>query len=260
VADIDLSRFSGLDAERLRVELEDLEICGDKDLIDVEAWLNSFARQMVNLARQKTSHSSNSGVMEGHDGELARYKARMEDLVNERTADLINTNKRLQLEVLERDLVEEQIERKSKLIDAINQVLKQTLSEQEEIDLYRTFLRTAREITASKFGFVVERQNNRWEVTALSSAYQYEHDPVDGHPCEPFDIRGIWQEVLDRSDAMFVKNPEGRLDWQPLPSQFPPIQNLLVAPLQKDGQALGLVVVANSDDAYSPVDSGDMKA
>lgn len=260
VTDIDLSYFLGLDAERLRTELEGLEICGDNDLTNVEAWLNSFIRQMTSLDHLKASHSYDSGAMEDRDAELERYRAKMEDLVNERTADLISTNKRLQLEVLERDLVEEQIERKSKLIDAINQVLKQTLSEQEEINLYRTFLRTAREITGSKFGFIVERQNSRWEVTALSSTYHYEHDPVDGHRCEPFDIRGVWQEVVDGGDAMFVKNPESRLDWQPLPSQFPTIENLLAVPLLKDGHALGLVAVANSDDTYSPVDSDDIKA
>jgi PAS domain-containing protein len=260
VRDIDLSGFLGLDTERLRTELNTLEICREEDFQNVETVLNSLIRRITCLHRQKAALSSDSGAMENRNDELDRFKARMEELVNERTADLINTNKRLQLEVLERNLVEKQIERKSKLIDAINQVLKQTLSEQEEINLYRTFLRNAREITGSKFGFIVERQNRQWEVTALSPARNDENGAGDDRNCEPFDIHGVWQEVIDTGDAMFVTNPAGRFDWRPLPRQFPPIENMLVVPLLKKGHALGLVAMINSDEAYLPVDSDDIKA
>lgn len=257
---VDLSDYPGVDRERLQTELDGLNVCDRQDLEKVMEELNSFAGQIKQLARHKAAFSGNIDLCGSHDIQQGQDQARMEALVNQRTADLINTNKRLQLEVMERDLVEEQIERKSKLINAINQVLKQTLSEQEEINLYQTFIRTAREITGSEFGFIVEKQNDRWQVTAMSSALHKAHDAMDG-PCNvPFDMRGVWQEVVDGGDAMFLKHPESRFDWQPLPTPFPSIENLLMVPLLKNGHAMGLVAVTNSDAPYSPVDCDDINA
>ena len=64
--------------------------------------------------------------------------AGIEDLVPDQVSDLIQMNKRLQLEMLERDLVEEQVSRKSKLLEAINQVLNQMVANRSEHSLAAT--------------------------------------------------------------------------------------------------------------------------
>ena len=257
---LDASLFPRLDSQRLLSEMASLERCDENDIDTIMAWLTDFAKQIHQLAHKNLALTRNVGMLHRLENELDVYKAQMEELVNERTADLIGANKRLQLEMLERDLAEEQIARKSKLIDAINQVLQQTLAEFSEQKLLLTFLQAGREITQSAFGFIVERQGDVWALSALSPRVRDSRGNLQSHPREDFNISGVWQEVIDRKDAVVVRSPMDRSDWQPLRGYFPAIENLLAVPLVKDGQASGLVALVNNDQGYSLVDCEDIKA
>jgi diguanylate cyclase (GGDEF)-like protein/PAS domain S-box-containing protein len=255
-----LDGFDGVNADRLKSELASMEHCDPEDFNQVVGWLNSFSQQISQMGHQRVTLARHAGELKKLEAELDRYKSQMVELVNARTADLLSANKRLQLEVLERDLAEEQIARKSKLIDAINQVLQQTLSESGEHNLSQTFLRAAQEITASSFGFVVENNDGRWQITATTSLSGVKPTSPVPMSYEPFEPSGIWQKVLDGSEPMVVNHPEDRLDWQKLPKHFPSFENLLAVPLLKDDRAMGLVSLANSSHAFSPIDSGDISA
>ena len=101
---------------------------------------------------------------------MQHYKNSLEEVIRDRTAERIKINQRMKLEVMEKDLIEEQIERKSRLLDAINQMLQSTLFRQDDADLAQRCLGLALTLTESAFGFLVEYNNMQARVLASTHA------------------------------------------------------------------------------------------
>jgi diguanylate cyclase (GGDEF)-like protein/PAS domain S-box-containing protein len=187
-----------------------------------------------------------------------RQQGTIDDPAPDQVSDLIRVNKRLQLEMLERDLVEEQVFRKSKLLEAINQVLNQMVANRSEHSLAATCLRAGCELTGSPFGFIVENQEGCWRVLAMASdAGRLE--PSSAEALSGFPMNNFWRELMQISQAQAFPAPGAHPLWRPLPEEYPEIRTLLVVPLPVKAGVPGFIALANNPQGYAFIDQSDVQ-
>jgi diguanylate cyclase (GGDEF)-like protein/PAS domain S-box-containing protein len=196
----------------------------------------------------------------GNEDERAgRQHSWMEALVQERTAELIEANKRLQREVLERDLAERQIERKSNLLDAINHILQLTLTDLSDQALANVFLQDARRLTASPFGIIAEQRDGCWHVAAIHHiGGQANADTRAPNPDER-EIVALWRRIRETGSLLTLLREPHSQNWRPLPHSHPDLKSMLAIPLSKDYGTLGFAAVADNPKGYAPNDQYDME-
>ena len=248
----------GVGSAQLADEIKALPECRPERFDRILDWVDTLAQKITGLGFQGWVLARDLSKLHRVENELQKYKSHLEILVQERTAELSKTNQRLQLEVMERNLVEEQIERKSRLLDAINRILQQTLTDRSEHLLADTFLKSAQQLTRSTFGFIVAYQENGWNLIAVDTPSVTE-DAYRTVGAAQFEVVGIWREVIEKGHSIVAVTPTAQ-PGQGLPGFFPPIQNLLVVPLRENYHVTGFIALANSPDDYAPVDQQDSEA
>jgi diguanylate cyclase (GGDEF)-like protein/PAS domain S-box-containing protein len=172
--------------------------------------------------------------------------------------DLIRVNKRLQLEVMERDLAEEQVSRKSKLLEAINQVLNQVVTDRSEHCLAATCLGAARELTSSPFGFIVENQEGCWRLLAMAGEVGVLAVPAGAAPAS-FPMTNFWRELVQGGETRAFAAPAEHPLWRSLPGEYPQIHTLLVVPLPGQTGVPGFIALANNYRGYASIDQSDVQ-
>ena len=223
-------------------------------------WVERLTRQLTQLGYRNYRMAQDLNKYNRLEEELEKHQAQMDVLVQERTAELIKANKRLQLEVLERDMAEEQISRKSKLLDAVNHILQQALADISDRTLAQIFLSMARKITASPYGFVAEQVRGDWQVTAI---YQHEnHRPLTKKVSSPelSEISRIWRQMINTGKPVSVPKMDAPFQWHPLPSSHPKLKSMLAVPLSKQQQISGFIALADNKQGYALVDQTDVEA
>ncbi len=249
----------GMAADTL-VDIIDPLPAGDKEsfysLLDsVEALTHRIA-SLVYQNFKLNHHASDAHHLRN---ELGRQRARMEEVIRERTAELIKTNNRLQLEVMERDLVEEQIERKSKLLDAVNHILQQTLTDLSDHALANTFLHAARKLTSSAYGFIAEQHEGQWRVTTVHHPAGEKEEEEPAPDPRDNEIQEIWHRIRESGKPLsLLREPRG-YSWQPLPQSHPGLKSMLAVPLSKKQQISGFVALADNQQGYAMIDQFDME-
>lgn len=251
----------GVDDRRLRSEFEQMACVDEHVFAKTLQWIDNLTRRIARMGYQNLILSRNLAKLQHLEDELNTHRAKLEDLVQRRTAELMKTNNRLQLEVMERELADEQVERKFMLLDAVNQMLQQTLTDQSEHQLAKTFVEAAQKITGSPFGFLVQRAQQEWQVSVIGQTDVGEpakmHSTATGS--EPIEINGIWKQVVESGDPIALASLESLESVVPLPSGYPRIKSLLAVPLRKDLRTSGFIALANSREGYAPVDQNDVQ-
>ena len=247
----------GLDAATLWETLKQCPQGSETEFRKVLAWINNLAEQIALLGYHNLVLSRDVSKLQRLESELDEYKTDLERLVQERTADLIYANKRLQLEVLERDLAEEQTERKSKLLDAINRVLQQTLTDRSEHALASTYLQAAQSLTASPFAFMVEKQENQWQVVAFDA--EDDQKTIQVQQEEKFLFNELWRKMAHEGEPVMVEAGHLQQDWRPFPEGYPEVKTMLAVPLPKDTGVSGFIALANNPKGYALVDRYDIE-
>ena len=247
----------GLDADALLREIQQCPQGTEEEFKRVLDWVNNLTGQIAQLGYQNLILSQDLSKLKHLENELDQYKTGLEQLVQERTDELINANKRLQLEVLERDLAEEQNERKSKLLDAINQVLHQTLTDRSEHALASTCLQAAQSLTASPFGFMVEKQENQWQVVAIGA--EDEHSELQVQYEEKFLFNELWRKMVHEGESVMIQPAAEQPGWRPFPNGYPEVKTLLAVPLPRDTGVSGFIALANNPKGYALVDRYDIE-
>ena len=85
-----------VDPQRLKAEFENLPPCSRERFEKVLTWIDSLAHRITKLGYQNLILSRDVSKLHNVEGELHKYKSQLEGLVQERTADLLQANKRLQ--------------------------------------------------------------------------------------------------------------------------------------------------------------------
>lgn len=251
----------GVDASGMIREFEKVSI-GDSDgFRKIMDWTDRLAHRIAYMGYQNFALSRNLSKLQRIENELDKHRAQVDVLVQKRTAELTDINTRLQLEVMEKDLIEEQIARRSKLLDAINRIFKLTLDTQSDTHLPQAFLEAAQDITGSAFGLYVERQESGWKVVANSypQSNALPEGPTDRAATDHFEMKGFWQELVERGDPVTIAPLDEASDWQPLPGGYPKVNSLLAIPLKPSLKASGFIALANNETGYAPVDQSDVE-
>ena len=207
------------------------------------------------------------------EDELSRFKNSVEEIIHNRTADLLEINQRMQLEVLERDLVEEQIARKSKLLDAINQMLQSTLINLQDHELADLCLQFSLKITDSRFGLIIEYHNTVAKILAKTRDGRQsnaerpkkreitgELEAVKGHSIaygqEAAYLKRLLREIIQKDGPFILKKSSEPIG---VPDDWPKISSLLAVPMHNQKAVSGLILVANKIDDYAVIDIEDIQ-
>lgn len=232
----------------------------EKNFYRILEWIRSLAHQFARWIYEKHLLSKNLSKMDRMESELDKHRSQIEERVLERTAELIKANNRLQLEVLERDLAEEQTERKSRLLDAINCIFQQTITDQSDQSLANTFLAAARRLTDSPYGFIAEQREGRWQVVAIHHAAE-QNEPTEPI-CKPdeYEIGKLWRQLMLRGKPLAMPGIDDECQLEPLPKSFPNLKTYLAVAMNKDQRISGLIAVAQKEENYALVDQNDLQA
>jgi diguanylate cyclase (GGDEF)-like protein/PAS domain S-box-containing protein len=170
-------------------------------------------------------------------------------------------NKRLQLEVLERELVEEQISRKSMVLDAINSILQHSLDGGQDKPLAETLLSKTVQLTRSKSGFIAEYLDGRWSVCAVMPGNDTDRSIAAAPEPDEKEILRVWRQLQKEAGALSVsrKDLSGPF-WDPLAQGVSGAPSLLAVPLGKSQQIYGFIALYGSIDGYAPIDQKDVEA
>ncbi len=248
-----------LDEERFLSALRSAPRGSEADFANVANWVQQFIRQLVRLGYRNHRLIQDVDRLRYLEDELEKHRSQMEARVRERTTELIRANKRLQLEVLERDMAEEQITRKSKLLDAINYILQQAFGDTGDRSLARTCLSMARKLTGSPCGFIAERVKGEWQVSAL------QHQDVPGELSKTLqepsrsEIVRIWGRIVESGKPVSIPAMDDSQPWHPLPASHPRLRSFLAVPLSKAQEYAGFVALADNPEGYVLVDRTDIE-
>ena len=249
----------GMPADALLDKFNQLPEGDENNFYKLMDSIGGLAHRIADLVYQNRQLTSNLASVHHLQDELGKQRTQIEVLIQERTAELLKAKNRLQLEVLERDLAEEQIERKSKLLDAINHILQQTLTDLSDNALANIFLHDARKLTSSSFGFIAEQHEGRWRVTAIHHPAGRADDKAPAPQPKESEISEIWQRVREQGKPLtLLRGPQGH-SWQPLSKSHPDLMSMLVVPLAKTHQISGFVAVADNQEGYALIDQFDVE-
>lgn len=251
---------AGIHADTLAEAFQRMPKGDEKNFHRILEWIRSLAHQFARWIYENHLLSKNLSKLNRMESELDKHRSQMEKRVLERTAELIKANNRLQLEALERDLAEEQTERKSRLLDAINSIFQQTLTDQSDQSLADSFLAAARRLTKSPYGFVTERREGRWQVVVIHRA-EGQKEPTE-HITKPdeSEISKLWRQLMIRGKPLAMPGIDDDFQLEPLPKSSPNLKTFLAVALSKDQRISGFIAVAQKEENYALVDQNDVEA
>ena len=163
-------------------------------------------------------------------------------------------------DITERKRVEGQIARQAAVLQAINEVFRETLACETEEELGKTCLAVAEKLTGSKFGFLGELNaaglmddtaisNPGWDACemAVSDARKYTTN---------MPIRGIYGWTIREGKSQIVNGDElaTHPDRVGTPEGHPPITAFLGVPLKHEGKVIGMIGLGNKESGYDTAD------
>jgi diguanylate cyclase (GGDEF)-like protein/PAS domain S-box-containing protein len=252
------ARRIGIESDLLLKAAENSVPVSREEFEKVLNWIGQLTQKFAGLGYKNLLLARSNSRLDRLQSELDRYKKNLEAVIQARTADLIHTNQRLQLKVMERDIVEEQTARKSKLVDAINQVLQQIVTRRSEKSLAQICLREAQALTASPFGFMVEHQDEGWLVTA-STLGEPVQDPQTIEIEMTFEVGDLWRKLIQTGEPVILSAVDQRQQ-SLLPAEFPRIKTLLAVPFPRDNGIEGFIALADNPGGYALIDQTDITA
>ncbi len=249
----------GVPFQDLEKELHRLPIGKEKEFTKIIEWIGVLSNQIAKLVYEKHTLSHNLSRISRIEEDLEDQRSQMERQVEERTAELIETNKRLQLEVMERDLAEELALRKTRLLDAINLIFQETLADKSDASLAHRLLASARKLTHSPFGLIAERKNGRWQIMAMHNTEAVEASAATVEP-NVQEINNLWRQLMTKGEPIALPGIDEEADINPFAKCRPALAPFLAVPLCKDQRVSGIIVVARKEEGYALVDQKDVEA
>ena len=179
---------------------------------------------------------------------LGRRASNRDDTVRKRNeAFLVEAEKKAQAE--------------SALLDAVNAVLRETLTSDTDEDVARICLEQAQRLTGSQFGFIGEiNAAGKFDTIALSNPGWAACKMSESRAVmmiKNMEIRGVWGSVVKNGVSLAVNDPASHPDRVGLPEGHPPLHSFLGIPLRYGGELFGMTAMGNKKGGY---DANDRKA
>jgi PAS domain S-box-containing protein len=152
----------------------------------------------------------------------------------------------------------ESILRQTAIVNGINRIFRETLTCETEVELGRTCLAVAEELTASRFGFIDDLNpqgtfdalafsDPGWDQCSITSAKGTAHlkniRPV-----------GLLAKSVREGKAIIASEPASHPEAAGTPKGHPPLTAYLGVPLTYGDRTIGLIGLGNKDGGFTPAD------
>jgi signal transduction histidine kinase len=175
--------------------------------------------------------------------------------MTEKLKNTLVSRDELAKEVVQRQTAEEEILRQSSIKEAINQILRDTLQVETDMEVARLSLTIAQQMTSSQFGWIGEiNASGRLDVIALSNP-GWESCQIEGSQAgkliKNMEMRGIWSRVIKDGESLIANQPAAHPDRVGLPDGHPVLTSFLGVPLKRGGKTEGMIALANKPGVYN---------
>ncbi len=159
---------------------------------------------------------------------------------------------------------EEEINRRSKLLDGINKIFEESLTCETVEDIVGKCLDVAEDLTGSEFSFIGEvNANGRLDDRALS--------PPGWEACTAnpekslellsnMEIVSYWGRTIKEGKSQIVNDPESDPDRRGVPEGHPKIKSFLGIPLKQGDKTIGMIALANKKEGYTEEDKDNIES
>ena len=156
--------------------------------------------------------------------------------------------------------IEEQLLRKTALLDAINQVFQFALAEISDVELAARCLKVACRLTSSRAGMIMDKESGgKWRILAdmdEASPAANRYGSRLAASASPAEFHPALRQAIE-SGGQVLENKLRRLPW-PDSRRSRRVSSLLGVCLGKGGRPFGLLVLADKAGGYRVADETDM--
>jgi PAS domain S-box-containing protein len=157
-------------------------------------------------------------------------------------------------DITERKLAEMNVLRQSAIAEAINGLLRETMSCETDEEVAHTSLSIAEGLTSSNFGWIGKvNPSGRLDTIAISDP-GWDSCRMDKSQSirmiKDMEICGIWGRVLKDGKSLITNNPAIHPDRVGLPSGHPELTSFLGVPLKQANQIIGMIALGNKPLGY----------
>jgi PAS domain S-box-containing protein len=240
----------------------DIEI--GHNILDYYTDLDNRISTQMNIDRALSGESFTSETFAGDDALSRRYfeisHNPVLDLDGKITGAAIYAR-----DITEHKRSEDKIAQHNVILTAINRVHEEEIRWETMEDLGRACLDIIESITSSKFGFIGEIGPDGLHHDIAVSDLGWElcnmYDKT-GHRRPPgsFEIQGLYGRVLQDGESILTNDPTSHPDSIGVPEGHPTLTAFLGVPFILDGQAVGMIGVANREDGYRLEDQEILEA
>ncbi len=218
----------------------------------------SFIRVTHPIMRRLREHAQSLtdlvASLRQSERDLQKVRDELEFRVEERTADLVLANSRLELEVQERTRAEERLRALWKIA---------ALVDAKDEELYDNILQGTLRMTQSKYAFYGFLDPGESVMSIYSWSRDVSEDcrmaerPIQFHVAKA----GLWAEAIRRKRVLVVNNYEGDNPGKcGTPEGHIPLTRILVMPVFGFGRIVSIVAAANKSSDYNDDDIKQLEA
>ncbi|MBI5459895.1 PAS domain S-box protein [Methanobacterium sp.] len=161
-------------------------------------------------------------------------------------------------DITERKEYELLLSRQNEIHRSMGTILTEAIISETEEELRKTCLTVCEDITQSEFGFICEINADDEFNTLIFSESLLENFQMEDLDFDPmlknFMINDIWEQ-LKSTKYPIIYNDLSILNMDFLPGDHPFLKNILLAPLLRNGEFMGLIGLGNKESGYDFSDS-----
>lgn len=166
-----------------------------------------------------------------------------------------------------RDITEQKeyellLSRQNEIHKAMGTILTEAIVSENEEELTRTCLRVCEDITHCEFGFICEREGdgdvNPLAINPLLLG-DCNLDNYDFYPIlKKLKIKNLWKH-LQKTQTPIIYNDLNSLELEILLGNYPLIKNMLITPLLRNGEFMGMIGLCNKESNFDFYDRKAME-
>jgi PAS domain S-box-containing protein len=162
------------------------------------------------------------------------------------------------VDITDRKLAENRIQRQSAMLEGINRIFRQGLTCETEADLGRFSVGVLEELTGARFGFVYElNPEGSLDPVAISEAGWAACQMAASGEVEPprhLPVRGLYRSIVQEGKSLIANEPSSHPDSLGVPEGHPALTAFLGVPLKYGDQVTGVICLANKNGGFNPAD------
>lgn len=202
-------------------------------------------------------------VLAGQSVRQERYNAQVDRTFDQIKTQIRNADGSISMmsifrDVTERKKVEQRIKRQSILLESINRIFGEYLCGASEVELAKSCLEIAQDLTGSKFSIInmIGSDGLLYDLAVSDEAFKV-CDMMDktGHrKSNAYKINGLYGQVVTSGESLLTNEPSKHPASIGTPRGHVKLTSFLGVPLIYNGSVIGLLGLANKVGGYTSID------